>query len=124
MLLQLKADTTMVLLDAIDIDRVDLGTIVGEKSGEGTADDFGAIDDGDNSSVEAVTVGKYSVIDSDIFHDLDQSEGGAGDDTLLGLGLVEKADVVVHVVDVLVVQALDILADIDDVLEVLILHGS
>lgn len=112
----------MELLDTVDVDRVDLSTVVGEKGGEGTTNNLGAVDNGDDSSVEAVTVGKNSVVDSDIFHHLDQSEGGAGDDTLLGLGLVEEADVVVHIIDVLVVQTLDILADIDDVLEILVLN--
>ena len=122
MLLELEPNPTVELLDTIDVDRVDLGTVIGKEGSKGTTDNLGAVDDSDNPSVEAVAVRKNSVVDSDIFHDLDQSKWGAGNDALLGLGFVQEADVVVHVVDVLVVQTLDILADIDNVLKVLVLN--
>lgn len=121
MLLQLETNTAVELLDTIDINRVDLGTVVSEESGKWAANNLTAVDNGYDSAVEAVSVGENSVVDSDIFHDLDQTQGRAGDNTLLGLCGVQETDVVVHVVDVLVVQTLDILAHVYNVLKVLIL---
>lgn len=124
MLLEGKSSTTVKLLDAIDIDRVDLGSVVGEESSQRTTNDFRTVDDGDDSSVEAVTVGKDHVVDSNVLHDLDNSQGGARENALFGVGVVQEADVVVHVVNVLVVETLNILAHIDDVLKVLVLAIS
>lgn len=121
MFLELETNTTVELLDTIDINRVNLGTIVGQESGQRTTNNFGSVNDSNHSSVQAVSVRQDSVIDSDILHDLDQSQGCARNNTLLGLGLVQETNVMVHVVNVLVVKTFHILAHVDDVLEVLIL---
>lgn len=112
----------MEFLDAVDVDRVNLGTVVGKEGGKRAANNLTAIDNGDDSAVETVSVGENSVIDSDIFHDLDQTQGCAGDNALFRLCFVQETDIVVHVVDVLVVQTLDILAHVNNVLKVLILR--
>jgi len=120
--LQLKTNAAVVLLDTVNVNGVDLGAIVGKQSRQRATNNLGTVDDGDDPSMKAVAVGEDSVINSDILHDLDQSERCAGDDALLGVGLVQEANVVVHVVDVLVMKALDILAHIHDILEVLVLQ--
>lgn len=122
MLLQLETNAAVELLDAVDVDRVDLGTVVGKESGKRATNNLTAVDNGDDTAVEAVSVGENSVVNSDIFHDLDQTQGCAGENALLGLCGVQETDVVVHVVDVLVVQALDILAHVNNLLKVLILR--
>lgn len=121
-LLERETHASVELLDAIDIDRVNPGTIIGEESGQGTTHDLGTVDDGDDSSVKAVAIGEDSVVDSHGLHDLDNAQGCTRDDTLFGLGGVQKANVVVHVVDILVVETLDILAHIDDILKILVLY--
>jgi hypothetical protein len=71
---------------------------------------------------ETVAVGQDGVIDVEVLEDLDVGQRSAGQDGLLALGLaVQEADVLVHVKDVPVAQAFDVLGHIDDLLQVLVL---
>lgn len=111
-------------LDAGDVDRVDGGAVVGEQRGEGSAVDLGAVDDGDGLAEEAVAGGEDGVVDLQVLEDLDDGEGRAGQDGLAQVGgRVEEADVVVHIVDVLVAEALDVLGQRDGLLDVLVVSG-
>ena len=59
-----------------------------------------------------------------MLEDLDDGEGRAGEDGLLEVGgRVEEADVVVHVVEVLVAEALDVFGEGDGFLDVLVVGG-
>lgn len=120
-LLVSEAVASLVELDVVDVCGVDGGTVVGEEGGEGSADDLGAVNDGDGFPVESVTVVQDLVICTDVLEDLDDSQRRAGQDRLHGFGLVQETDVVVHVRDVLEVEALDVLVDGDALLEVLVL---
>lgn len=135
------------LLDRVYVDRVDLGTVVGQKRGKRAANNFGAVDDGDSLAVEAVAVGKVPIVDADGLETLDHGQRCAGQDgfshtrrnllaiegltgrTLLGelacgtgsvaeLGRRNPSHVVVHVPAVAEVKTLNILAWVDNLLEV------
>jgi len=59
--------------------------------------------------VETVAVWEDGVVHAKIFEDFDDGEGSAGEDALEGvLRWVEEADVLVHVEDVAMGEALDI----------------
>lgn len=76
-------------------------------------------------SEETVAVGQDCVVDVEVLEDLDIRQGGAGQDRFLALGLaVQEADVLVHVEDVAVAQALDVFGYVDDLLQVLVLAGA
>ena len=57
----------MVLLDSGDVDGEDFGAVVGEKSGEGAADDFAAVDYCYGAAVETVAVWEDGVVRSEMF---------------------------------------------------------
>jgi hypothetical protein len=118
----LQTLTASESLDAGDVDTVDAGTVVGQQGGERASDDLGAVDDTDGAAEETVSIRQYRVVDVEVFEDLDNGEGRAGQDTLLALRLgVQEPDVLVHVEDVAMAQALDILGYVDNLLEVLVL---
>lgn len=108
-------------LHAVDVDAVHGGAVVGEQGRERAADDLGAVDHHHGVAEQSVAVGQDRVVDVQEFEDLDHGEWGTRQDRLLQLGVVEEADVLVHVEDVLVRQALDVLGEGDAFLEVLIL---
>lgn len=71
---------------------------------------------------QSVSVGQDGVVDIQVLEDLNVGKGSARQNALLALGFrVQEADVLVHVEDVLVAQTLDILADVHDLLQVLVL---
>lgn len=73
-------------------------------------------------SEQPVPIRQDRVVDVQVFEDLDVGEGRAGEDALLSLSLgVEEPDVLVHVEDVAVTEALDVLLNVDDLLQVLVL---
>lgn len=98
--LVLETLATGVLLGAGNINGVHSSTVIGQQGRERTTNDFTSIDDGDGLTVESVTVGDQGIIHAEVLEDLDHSQGRAGQNTLLGLGLIEKADIVVHVLNV------------------------
>lgn len=110
-------------LDTGDIHRVDGGTVVGEESGKRSAVDLGSVDDGNGLAIESVSGSQDGVVDLQVLKDLDNCERSAREDGLLVvLGRVNEADVVVHVVNVLVTKTLDVLAEIDGLLDVLVVR--
>ena len=120
-LLVSEAVASLVELDVVDVCGVDGGAVVGEEGGEGSADDLGAVDDGDGFPIEPVAVVQDLVVCADVLEDLDDGQGRAGQNRLHCLGLVQETHVVVHVGDVLEVEALDVLVDGHALLEVLVL---
>jgi len=54
-------------LHSSDVDREDLGAIVGEKSGERAANDFAAVDYCYRTAVETVAVWEDGVVRSEMF---------------------------------------------------------
>ena len=109
-------------LDAGDVDGVDGGAVVGEQGREGAAVDLAPVDHGDGLAEEAVAVGQDRVVDLQVLEGLDDGERGAGEDGLLEVvGRVEEADVVVHVEEVGVAEAFDVLCERDGLLDVLVL---
>lgn len=75
-------------------------------------------------SKQPIPIRKNSVVNLQIFQNLYNSKRRAGQDGLLALRArfgIEEADVLIHVEDVSVTEALDIFTYVDDLLEVLIL---
>lgn len=108
--LAFQPSTAREELDVVDVDGVDCGTVVGEEGGEGTANDFGAVNDCDGAAMEAVSVGEDAVIDAEVFEDFDDGEGGTGEDALEGVVRgVKEADVLIHVENVAMREPLDVL---------------
>ena len=71
--------------------------------------------------MQPVAVRQNSVVDPEVFEDLDHGERRARKDALFGTGGIEEADVLVHVEDVLMRQALNILISGDNLLQILVL---
>ena len=71
MFAEFYACAAMILLDTRDVDGEDFCAIVGEEGGEGTADDFTAVDDCYCAAVETVAVGEDCVVGAEVFEDLD-----------------------------------------------------
>jgi hypothetical protein len=118
----LQTLATGELLDTGNINTVHASAIIGQQRGQWTANNLRAVHDADSVTEQTVAVGKDSVVDVEVLEDLDVGQRGARQDALLALGLrVEEADVLIHVEDVTVAKTLDILADIDDLLQVLVL---
>jgi hypothetical protein len=118
----LEAGAAREELDARDVDAVDGGAVVGEQGGERAAVDLGAVDDGDGLAEEAVAVREDGVVDLQVLEGLDDGERGAGEDRLFAVGgRVEEARVVVHVEEVRVAEALDVLGEGDRLLDVAVL---
>lgn len=111
-------------LDTSDIYGVDGGTIVSEEGSERSAVDLGSVDDSDGLAEESVAGCQDGVVDLQILEDFDNSERSTRKDGLLAvLGRVNEANVVVHVVDVLMPKTLDVLAEINRLLDVLVVGG-
>lgn len=119
-----QALASVVVLDVVNVLGVDDGTVVGQQRRKRPSHDLRPVDDRNGVSVQAIAVGQDGVVDLEVLEDLDDGERGAGQDALELLGIIEEADVAVHVGNVLVSQALDVLAHIDDVLQVLVLAGA
>jgi hypothetical protein len=118
----LQTLTTGELLNTGNINTVDASTVVGQERSQWAADDLRAVHHTDSVAEQPVTVGKDSVVDVEVLEDLDVGQRGARQDALLALGLrVQEADVLVHVEDVTMAETLDILANINDLLQVLVL---
>ncbi len=72
-------------------------------------------------SEQSVPVRQDGVVNPQIFQNLDNRQRRAGQNTFLQPGLVEEPNVLVHVEDIPVTEPLDILADVRDLLQILIL---
>lgn len=109
------------LLHARHVDAVHARAVVGQQGRERPAHDLGAVDHAHGAAEQTVPVGQDRVVDVQVFEDLDHGERRARQDRLDRLPVVEEPDVLVHVEDVLVAQALDVLAHRDNLLQVLVL---
>ena len=117
-LLLLQATSTAEALHASDIDGVDLGTVVGEKSSERTTNNLAAVDDSNATSEKTLAVVQESVVHAEVLQDLDTGQGCAGQNGLLQVvGRIKETDVLVHVADQLGRETLDILVHADGPLE-------
>lgn len=113
--------TTCEFLHVGNVHAVYRRTVVGQQSCQRTTHDLTPVDHSDGASVQSVAVRENRVVDTEVLKDLDDGERCAGQDALLGTGGVEEANVLVHVEDVLVGQALDVLIGGDNLLQVLVL---
>jgi hypothetical protein len=118
----LQTLATGELLHTGDINTVHASTVIGKQRGQWTTNDLRAVHHTDRVTEQTVAVGKDSVVDVEVLEDLDVGQRGARQNALLALGLrVQEADILVHVEDVTMAETLDILANIDDLLQVLVL---
>lgn len=110
------------LLHTGNIDTVHASTVIGQQRGQRATNNLRAVHHTDSVTEQPITVGKDGVVDVEVLEDLDVGQRGARQDALLALGFrVQEADVLVHVEDVAVAETLNILANIDDLLQVLVL---
>lgn len=86
MLLLPQARSTAESLHARHVDRVDLGAVVGQQGSQGSADNLGAVDDGDPAAVQPLAILENGVVDLQVLEDLDNGQRGAGQDGLLVVG--------------------------------------
>lgn len=112
---------TRELLHTCDVDAVDAGAVVGQQRGERPAHHLGAIDHTYRASEQAVPVRQDRVVDVQVLQDLDHGQRRARQNGFHGLLVVQEPNVLVHVEDVLVAEALDVLAHIHNLLQVLVL---
>ena len=104
-----------------NVDAVHVRAVVGQQRSQRPAYNLAPVYDGDGTPVQPVSVRQYRIVYAQVLEDLDDCERGARQHALLRVRDVEEADVLVHVEDVLVGEALDILVDGDDLLQVLVL---
>lgn len=114
--------TPRKLLHTRNINTINARTVISQQRRKRPANDLRAIDHANRMSEQPVPIRQDRVVDVQVFEDLDVGEGRAGEDALLSLSLgVEEPDVLVHVEDVAVTEALDVLLNVDDLLQVLVL---
>lgn len=98
------------LLQPADIRAVDSRTIISEQRRERPADDLAAVEDQDLVPEEPVPGGKVRGVDVEELEDFDEREGRAREDGFAEVGWrVEEAGVGVHVGEVEVREAFDVL---------------
>jgi hypothetical protein len=118
----LQSNATGKLLHTGDINTVDAGAIIRQKRSKWPPHHLRPVDDADSVPEQPVSIGQNGVVDVEVLQNLDVGQRGAGQDALLTLGLrVQEPDVLIHVEDVAVAQTLDVLADVHDLLQVLVL---
>jgi hypothetical protein len=71
--------------------------------------------------VQSVPIWQYGIVYPEVLEDLDHGKRSAWKHALLRIGVVKEADVLVHIENVLVREALDIFVDGHNLLQVLIL---
>lgn len=111
-------------LNSGDINRVDGGAIVGKKTSQGTANDFGSVDDSDGLAKQSVAGSQDRVVDLEVLQNLDNRKGRARKNGLLAvLRGVQESNIVIHVVNVLMSKTLDVLGELDCLLDILVVGG-
>mgnify|MGYP007002795151 CR=1 FL=1 len=106
----------------MNINRVDLGSIIGQEGGQGPSDHFASIDNHHRSVVQLISVGGVLVVhNSTVLQHLDDRQRSTGNDRLQVLPPADVADVVVHVETVEVTEPLHVLEWVDAILDVLIM---
>lgn len=124
MMSPLQSLTTSKLLHARDVHTVYTRSIIRQQSRERASNNLRSIHHTNSAAEQTVSIRKNSIVDLEVLEDLDDGQGRARQDGLLTLGTgdgIKEADVLVHVEDVAVAQALDILGDVHDLLQVLVL---
>jgi hypothetical protein len=116
-----ETDAPSKFLHVADVDAVYSRAVVCEQGCEWSADDLASVDDRDCTPMQPVSVGQNRVIYPQILQNLDNCEWCAGQYALLRVRGIEEANVLVHVEDVAMRQALDVFVDGHDLLEVLVL---
>lgn len=110
------------LLHPGDIHTVHTSPVVRQQRGQRPPDDLGAIDDADRMPEQPVPIRQDRVVDVEVLEDLDVRQRRAGQDALLAFCVgVQEPNILVHVEDVAVAQALDVLLHVHDLLQVLVL---
>jgi hypothetical protein len=111
--------TTGEKLNAGQIDRVNRSSIVGEESRERPTVDFRSVNDGDSLAKKSIAVRQNGIVDLKMLQNLDYSQRSARQDGLFHiLRRIQKSDVVVHVIDMLVAETLHILCQGHGLLDV------
>jgi hypothetical protein len=116
-----ETDTASEFLDVADVDAVYGCAVVGEQGCERPTDDFAPVDDCDGAAMQPITVRQNRVVYPKVLQDLNHRKRRARQYALLCVRRVKEADVLVHVEDVAMRQALDIFVNGHDLLEVLVL---
>ena len=70
--------------DAVEVDAVHVGAVVGKHRGERPPDDLAAVDDDDGFAAHSVAEGELVIVHFKVLHELDDSEWGAREERLLG----------------------------------------
>lgn len=114
-LLLAQSMSTAELLHTGDIYRVYLCSVIREQRCERSTHDLGAVDHGYPASEQPLSIIQESVVDLQVFEDLDAGQRSARQNRLLlVVRRVEEADVLIHVVDEVRAQTLDILVHGDN----------
>ena len=109
-------------LDTRDVHTVHSCAIIGQQSCQGAAVDLAAIDDGDGLAKKTVAVLKDRVIDLQMLQGFDNGQRCAGENGLLCVvRRIKKANVVVHVEEMGVAEALYVFVQGDSLLDVAVL---
>ena len=109
------------LLHALHIDTINARAIIRQQRRQRPSHNLAPIYNADRVAEESVPVRQDGIVDTQVLEDLYYREGRAGQDGLFGRFGIEEADVLVHVEDVLVGKAFDILIYRDDLLHILVL---
>lgn len=116
-LLLLQAGSSAELLYASDVDAVDLRTIIRKQSGQGSPNDFAAVDNRDPPAKQPLAGSEECVVDLQMLEDLDDGQRSAWQNGFHGIVRIQKTDVLVHVTDELRSQAFDVLEHADGPLQ-------
>lgn len=116
--------TTTEQVDAVDIDRIDVSTIVRQHGSQGSSHNFTSIDDGNHLVFQFATDGFAAVVASRTgLEQFDDTQGGAGQQTLLIVGgIIQVANVAVQVGSVSVTQTFHIAFVTDGISQIIILR--
>lgn len=118
------AITSRKLLNSRHIHAVDKRSIICQQRGEGPPHHLTPIDDTDRMPKQPIPIRQDGIVDMQILENLDHGQWRAWQNALLQLLtvlVVEEADVLVQIEDVLVRKAFDVFGDRDDLLQVLVL---
>lgn len=116
-----KALPTVELLHIRNINGIHTRAIIRQQRRQRTPNDLAPINHSDGPPMKPIPIRQYGIVYPQILEDLNNSERGARQDALLRVLGVEEPYVLVHVEDVAVGKALDVLGERDKLLDVLVL---
>lgn len=120
--LLLQPLATRKLLHPRDIHTIHARAIIRQQGRQRPPHDLRPIHHADRMPKQAIPIRQDRIVDIQVLEDLDIGQRRARQDTLLTIGAaVQEPDVLVHVEDVAVRQALDVLVHVHDLLQVLVL---